>query len=140
MTFTLQEGQIKRVNKVMITVMIVTSIFASIGLVSQLAMSDMSPMQSILPLILVIINLVATIAVNVKAPNSLKHYVSIGYTIVYAAMLLSSTSTSIYPYMIPVLIVMVMYLDRTITVGMGVAFLVLNIIRVWQYGGCGSYF
>ena len=131
MSFTLQEGQIKRVNKVMITVMIVTSIFASIGLVSQLAMSDMSPMQSILPLILVIINLVATIAVNVKAPNSLKHYVSIGYTIVYAAMLLSSTSTSIYPYMIPVLIVMVMYLDRTITVGMGVAFLVLNVIRVF---------
>ena len=130
-TFNLQEGQIKRVNKILITVMIVTSIFASIGLVSQLAMSDMSPVRSILPLVFVILNLIATLVVNVKAPNSLKQYVAIGYTVVYATMLLSTTSTSSYPYMIPVLIVMVMYLDRTLTVGMGVAFLVLNFIRVF---------
>ncbi len=127
----LQEGQVKRVNKLMLTVMIVTSIFASIGLVSQLAMAeDMNPMLSILPLILVITNLVATIVVSAKAPAFLKTYVSVGYTVVYAAMLLSSTSTSIYPYMIPVLIVMVMYFDRKLTIGMGACFLVLNIIRI----------
>lgn len=126
----LQSGQVKRVNKLLLTVMIVTSIFASIGLVSQLAVSDMNPMQSIIPLILVIINLAATILISIKTPGMLKSYVSVGYTIVYAAMLLSTTSTSIYPYMIPVLIVMVMYFDRGLTVGMGVAFLILNLIRV----------
>ena len=130
-SINLQEGQVKRVNKLMLTVMIVTSIFASIGLVSQLAMAtDMNPMLSILPLILVIINLIATIAVSINAPAMLKTYVAFGYTVVYASMLLSSTSTSIYPYMIPVLIVMVMYFDRNLTVGMGVAFLILNFIRV----------
>lgn len=129
----LQEGQVKRVNKLMLTVMIVTSIFASIGLVSQLAMAEeMNPIMSICPLIMVIINLVITIIVSAKAPAFLKTYVAVGYTIVYAAMLLMSTSTSIYPYMIPVLIVMMMYFDRKLTIGMGVCFLILNIIRIFE--------
>lgn len=129
-SINLQKGQVKRVNKLMLTVMIVTSIFASIGLVSQLAMSDMNPIQSIIPLILVIINLIATILIGINAPDMLKTYVAVGYTVVYAVMLLTTTSTSIYPYMIPVLIVMVMYYDRKLTIGMGCAFLVLNFIRV----------
>lgn len=129
----LQEGQVKRVNKLMLTVMIVTSIFASIGLVSQLAMAaEMNPIMSICPLIMVIINLVITIIVSAKAPAFLKTYVAVGYTIVYAAMLLMSTSTSVYPYMIPVLIVMIMYFDRKLTIGMGVCFLILNIIRIFE--------
>jgi methyl-accepting chemotaxis protein len=132
-SINLQEGQVKRVNKLMLTVMIVTSIFASIGLVSQLAMAaEMNPALSIFPLILVIINLIATITVSVKAPAFLKTYVAVGYTIVYAAMLLSSTSTSVYPDMIPVLIVMLMYFDRKLVVGMGVSFLILHIIRIFE--------
>ena len=132
-SINLMEGQVKRVNKLMLTVMLITSIFASIGLASQLAMAaEMNPALSIFPLILVIINLITTFVISAKAPALLKTYVAIGYTIVYATMLLTTTSTSLYPYMIPVLIVMVMYFDRKLVIGMGAAFLVLNVIRVFE--------
>ena len=126
----LQEGQVKRVNKVMITVMIITSIFAALGLVAQLAMSGMNPILSIVPLLLVITNLIVTIIVGIiLPPDFLRVYVVFGYTIVYACMLLMSTSTSLYPYMVPVLIVLVLYLDRKLNIGLGIVFLILNIIR-----------
>lgn len=127
----LQLGQVKRVNRLMVTVMIVTSIFAAIGLVSQLTMSDMQPVLSIFPLVLVILNLIATIVINAKFdPDMLRVYVSIGYTIVYACMLVTSTSTALYPYMIPVYVILIMYLDRKLVIRVGAAFIVLNLIRV----------
>ncbi len=127
----LQLGQVKRVNRLMVTVMIVTSIFAAIGLVSQLTMSDMPPVLSIVPLVLVILNLIATIVINVRCqPDILRVYVSIGYTIVYACMLITSTSTSLYPYMIPILVILIMYLDRRLVIRVGFVFIVLNLVRV----------
>ena len=127
----LQDGQVKRVNKLMVAVLVVTSIFASLGLIAQLTQAvDMNPLLSIIPLTFVIINLIVTIVVNlILPPNYLRYYVAIGYTIVFATMMFTSVSGSLYPYMIPVMIVMLLYLDKKITITLGVLYIVFNIIK-----------
>ncbi len=130
-SFKLQPGQVKRVNKLLLAVIIVTSIFASLGLVAQLTNAvDMNPLLSIVPLVLIALNLVVSIVVTlILPPDFLRVYVAIAFTIVFAVMMFTSVSGSLYPYLIPVMIVMVMYLDRKITIGLGVVYIILNIIK-----------
>lgn len=130
-SFKLQPGQVKRVNKLLLAVIIVTSIFASFGLIAQLTQAaDMNPLLSIVPLVLIALNLVVTIVVTlILPPDFLRVYVAIAFTIVFAVMMFTSISGSLYPYLIPVMIVMVMYLDRKITIGLGVVYIILNIIK-----------
>ncbi|MCR4929289.1 MAG: hypothetical protein K5988_04770 [Lachnospiraceae bacterium] len=130
-SFKLQPGQVKRVNKLLLAVIIVTSVFASLGLVAQLTNAvDMNPLLSIVPLVLIALNLVVSIVVTlILPPDFLRVYVAIAFTIVFAVMMFTSVSGSLYPYLIPVMIVMVMYLDRKITIGLGVVYIILNIIK-----------
>ena len=130
-SFKLQPGQVKRVNKLLLAVIIVTTIFASLGLVAQLTQAvDMNPLLSIVPLVLLILNLVVTIVVTlILPPDFMRVYVAIAFTIVFAVMMFTSVSGSLYPYLIPVMIVMVMYLDKKITISMGVVYIILNIIK-----------
>ena len=130
-SFKLQPGQVKRVNKLLLAVIIVTSIFASFGLIAQLTQAaDMNPLLSIVPLVLIALNLVVTIVVAlILPPDFLRVYVAIAFTIVFAVMMFTSVSGSLYPYLIPIMIVMVMYLDRKITISLGVVYIILNIIK-----------
>ncbi len=45
-------------------------------------------------------------------------------------MLLMSMSGTTFPYLIPIMIMTILYLDRTASLGLGIAFIVLNVIRV----------
>ena len=130
-SFKLQPGQVKRVNKLLLAVIIVTSVFASLGLIAQLTQAaDMNPILSIIPLAMIIINLIVTIAVHlICPPDFMRIYVAIAFTIVYATMMFTSVSGSLYPYLIPVMIVMVMYLDKKVTISLGVVYIILNIIK-----------
>ncbi len=127
----LQPGQVKRVNKLMLAVLIITTIFATIGLAAQLSQAtDLNPLASIIPIILLIINIIITIVVNLAAPaDYLRYYVVFAFSVVYAVMLLSTTSTTLFPYLIPVMIVVMLYFDKKLTVVIGVIYLILNIIR-----------
>ncbi len=130
-SFKLQPGQVKRVNKLLLAVIIVTSVFASLGLIAQLTQAvDMNPLLSIIPLVMIFINLIVTIAVQIICPpDFMRIYVAIAFTIVYATMMFTSVSGSLYPYLIPVMIVMVMYLDKKVTISLGVVYIILNIIK-----------
>ena len=130
-SFKLQPGQVKRVNKLLLAVIIVTSVFASLGLIAQLTQAaDMNPLLSIIPLVMIFINLIVTIAVQlICPPDFMRIYVAIAFTIVYATMMFTSVSGSLYPYLIPVMIVMVMYLDKKVTISLGVVYIILNIIK-----------
>ena len=127
----LQEKQIKRINKLLLAVLIVTSVFASLGLVAQLTQAaDMNPVLSIVPLVMVILNLIVTVIFFfLLPPDFLRLYVAIMFTVVYTVMMFTSVSGSLYPYLIPIMIVMVMYLDKKITIGLGVVYVILNIIK-----------
>ena len=128
----LNSTQIKKINKLLLTVMIITSIFSFMGLMAQLTQSDLPPILSIIPLILVIINLIATIIVYKKFPDKLAKFVSVCYTIVYTSMLLSTTSCTVFPYLIPVMIVTMLYLNERHMFSLGIVFLIINLIRCVQ--------
>ena len=127
----LDDSQVSRINKLLTIVLIITSFFAFAGLMSQLSDSDMAPYKSFVPAILVVINLIISLIVGkIGSPRFLHVYVSIGFTVVYAVMLLLSMNGTVFPYLIPIMIIIMLYLDHKVSTGMGVAFIILNIIRV----------
>ena len=127
----LETEQVKQINKLLLVVLIITSFFGVAGVLSQLTSAEMAPYKSVVPAVLGVINLIISIVVyKVSEPEFFHKYVAVGYLIVYAAMLLMSMSGTTFPYLIPIMIMTILYLDRTASLGLGIAFIVLNVIRV----------
>nr|MCR5407205.1 hypothetical protein [Lachnospiraceae bacterium] len=127
----LETEQVKQINKLLLVVLVITSFFGVAGVLSQLTSADMAPYKSVVPAIIGVINLIISIVVyKVKEPEFFHKYVAVGYVIVYAAMLLMSKSGTTFPYLIPIMIMTILYLDRTASLGLGIVFIVLNVIRV----------
>lgn len=127
----LNDKQIKRINKLLLMVLILTGFFNIVGLVSQLIDSGMEPFKSIVPIVATIMCLVGAFVFNVKkSPSFFYKYVGISYTVVYAFLLLLSQKGTAFPYLIPVMVIVLFYLDKKLSTRMGIAFMVLNIIRV----------
>ena len=128
----LSEDQVKQINRLLLIVLCITSFFGIVGLLSQLTDSsnNINPIQSVGPGILIIINLIATFVVSRTAePEFLHKFVAVAYTIVYAAMLLTSESGAVFPYILPIMIIIVLNLDNMAITGMGISFIILNIIH-----------
>ena len=127
----LETEQVKQINKLLLVVLVITSFFGVAGVLSQLTSAEMAPYKSVVPAVLGVINLIISIVVyKVSEPEFFHKYVAVGYLIVYAAMLLMSMSGTTFPYLIPIMIMTILYLDRTASLGLGIAFIVLNVIRV----------
>lgn len=127
----LETEQVRQINKLLLVVLIITSFFGVAGVLSQLTSADMAPYKSVVPAVLGVINLIISIVVyKVSEPEFFHKYVAIGYLVVYAAMLLLSMNGTTFPYLIPIMIMTILYLDRTASLGLGIAFIVLNVIRV----------
>ena len=128
----LNDEQVRQINKLMIIILGVTTFFGVSGLASQLSNAEeLAPYKSIIPIIVFILNIIITIvASKVAEPYKLHQIEAISFTVVYASMLLFSLNGMPFPYIIPMMIVIVLYLDRTATLGMGIATIILNIIRV----------
>lgn len=127
----LETEQVKQINKLLLVVLVITSFFGVAGVLSQLTSAEMAPYKSVVPAVLGVINLIISIVVyKVSEPEFFHKYVAVGYLIVYAAMLLLSMSGTTFPYLIPIMIMTILYLDRTASLGLGIAFIVLNVIRV----------
>ena len=127
----LETEQVKQINKLLLVVLVITSFFGVAGVLSQLTSADMAPYKSVVPAMIGVINLIISIVVyKVKEPEFFHKYVAVGYLIVYAAMLLMSKSGTTFPYLIPIMIMTILYLDRTASLGLGIVFIVLNVIRV----------
>jgi len=128
----LTESQVKRINKLLLTSVIVTSIFWIIGLMSQLiSATEVQKFRSIVPIVLIVINLVITLVINKSSnPYNLFSYEAIGFSVVYGVCLLTSTSSNAFPYLIPLMVVGVFYLDKKKSFMLSIIFVVLNVIRV----------
>lgn len=127
----LETEQVQQINKLLLVVLVITSFFGVAGVLSQLTSAEMAPYKSVVPAVLGVINLIISIVVyKVKEPDFFHKYVAVGYLIVYAAMLLLSMTGTTFPYLIPIMIMTILYLDRKASLGLGIAFIVLNVIRV----------
>lgn len=128
----MNEKHLIRTNNTLLLVHTVTTVFAFVGLISQLNMSVLSPWRSILPLVLVLLCMVGGLIVyfTKKATNLYSRYLSIAFSIVYVVMLLTAAGNSTFPYMIPFILVFVLTLDKLTLLIATTVFIISNIIRV----------
>lgn len=129
----MNKDQGKRVNKLMFVTLLIVTVFIFMGLVSQLQMSDLAPIKSIVPMALAAVNMIvlAILYLTKKDNQHLKIYASVGYLVVYAVMLLySNGSNTTYPYIIPIMIVLLLYQDLKLTAGVAITNIVINVIKV----------
>lgn len=103
----MNEEQYARINKILFITLSVTTLFLFIGLTAQLKMSDMAPMYSIIPILVAIVVYIGDVIVFItkRTTKQLLYYAAITYSIVYSTILVTSSSNSTYPYMIPILII-----------------------------------
>ena len=128
----MEKNQVKRTNQLLIAALAITTFFICIGLFSQLQMSGMNPALSIIPLIIAVLVFIGDIIIfNIKKDSkALLYYVSISFSVVYSVLLLTSGSNVPYPYMIPVILVLMLYLDKMVMRYIGIFYIVINIIEI----------
>ena len=127
----MREKHLVRTNKLILLTHCITTLFTVIGLVSQLKLSDLAPINSIIPLGLSIGMLLGSIVVFIKNSESIFYarFVGIGFSVVYLSMLLLAASGSVFPYLIPFLLCLVLVMDPTAVRITSVFFAVSNLIR-----------
>ena len=128
----MKEQHLHRTNKLLFCLYILLTVFGVIGLLSQLTMSELAVWQSILPLAITIIGFVVTLAFFVKKKNTtaFDREVAIAYTVVYAGMLLTSLNSTSYPYMIPIITLLVISLDKKSVSISCVSFVLINVFHI----------
>ncbi|MCR4695206.1 MAG: hypothetical protein K5773_07805 [Pseudobutyrivibrio sp.] len=123
-------SQRTQLNNILFLVVLLTTVFGGIGLVSQLSFSGLNPIYSIVPLVLFLVNIIFAAVLNfgLKAQN---FYVieAFAFLVVYTALLLLSQSGTPFPYIVPITIVLFLYVDVTLTRVYGIAIVVLNVVR-----------
>ena len=135
----MQNKHLQRTCNVVFLIHIITTIFSVIGLVSQLQMSELAPVRSIVPLIAVIVAFVVSTGyfIVTKGNSGYLRIVAVAYSICYLLMLVLAEGNTPYPYMIPFLIAFVLSMDkiavRVATVVFGLANLIC-IIKILTSG------
>lgn len=126
------QSHLNRNNKVLFITYIISGIFLTIGLISQLTMSELAPYQSIIPLILLILVVLGNIAVYITKGNTISYvrYVAISFSVFYLVMNLTSSSNTTYPYMVPFLIALIMSLDKVSVNIASIVFVLTNVVKV----------
>jgi len=128
----MNEKQYLRTNKVLFTALTITTFFIFMGVMSQLQFANISPLRSIIPMITTLIVYAGDVILFLtkKTTKLLMLYAAISYSIVYAIILLSSVSNTTYPYMIPILVIFIFYLDKKIVTYCSAFFIAINLIKI----------
>lgn len=122
-----------RTNRLMFIVHLICTIFATVGLISQLALAaDLAPINSIIPLIFILVGFVFCTVVHFKDKTDQKYPFFVGtcFSIAYFPMLLLAATNAVFPYMIPFLVVLIFTLDSKNTRIPLAVFGITNLIRV----------
>ena len=128
----MKEQHLRRTNKLLFSLYLLITVFGVIGLLSQFAMSDLAPWQSIFPLLVTIVGFAVAVFIFIRKRTTVffDRSLAVIYTIVYAVMMLTTTSSTAYPYMIPIITLLVISLDKMSVRIAGVIFIVINFLHV----------
>lgn len=128
----MQEKHLYRGNRVLFLAHTITTIFILLGLVSQLTMSGMAPIKSIIPLAFnIIVYILGIIFFKMeRATAKYGQVVGAAFSIEYLVLLFTAGSNSTYPYIIPILFALVLLLDKKTVVLMSVFAAIGNIARI----------
>ena len=128
----MKEKHLQRTGKLLFVVHSVTTLFITIGLVSQLKFSELPVVFSVAPLVINILVYVLCLLMYIRFRTT-KTYpfcVGIGFSLVYIVILWMSESGATYPYMIPLMLVMVFLMDRKLVLITSSLFGCANIVRI----------
>ena len=130
----MSEKHIRRTNKLFFVGSLVTLLFMEVGLTSQLMMSGLNPIISIIPMVVCVIVLICVLIsyAIMKTKDTCYKVISIAMFVSYFVGMITSTSNTTYPYYIPFLIALVISLDQKFIKTMGIAFLIGNILKIVQ--------
>ncbi|MDE6387077.1 MAG: methyl-accepting chemotaxis protein [Lachnospiraceae bacterium] len=128
----MREKHLERTNKLLFIVHTITTLFVVVGLISQLKMAGMPVILSVVPLVLNVVVYLLCVGMFLKFRTTEKYSscVGIGFSVVYIVILWLSSSNATYPYMIPILIVLILLMDRKLVLGVSGLFAVANIVRI----------
>ena len=128
----MKEKHLQRTGKLLLIVHSVTAVFITIGLVSQLKLSGLPVVYSAVPLVINI--LVYTLCLfmyfQFKTTEKYPFCVGIGFSLIYIIMVWLSPSGAAYPYMIPIMVVMVLFMNRKLILITSGLFGCANIVRI----------
>ena len=129
-----------RNSKLLFTTYLIAGIFLTIGLISQLTMSELEPFRSIIPMVVLIIAFIGNIYFYVTNSRSIAYirYVTISFSVFYAVMNLTTPSNTTYPYMVPFLIAIVLSMDQISVRIASISFILINAIKVVSIVGAAA--
>ncbi len=123
--------QLQRINKIVLAVVIVLSVFTFLGLYAQLTMSGMPMWRSILPISVTLLNLALVIIFTVT--NSLKeklqYYIVVGFSGMFMSMLLTAFDISPYAYAFPLILCVLLYLKRKLLIILNVVIVISTLVK-----------
>lgn len=128
----MKEKHLQRTGKLLLIVHSVTAVFITIGLVSQLKLSGLPVVYSIVPLVINILvyALCLFMYFQFKTTEKYPFSVGIGFSLIYIIMVWLSPSGAAYPYMIPIMVVMVLFMNRKLILITSGLFGCANIVRI----------
>ncbi|MDE6639754.1 MAG: hypothetical protein K2K63_04455 [Acetatifactor sp.] len=128
----MRERYLEKINKLTMIGHLCTMVFIILGLVSQMKMSDLPMVSSILPLAVEAAVSVGALIMYIKYRRSIifTRYIAVGFSLVYIVMMLLASSGTSFPYMLPYLICIILSLDAWSVNAACVVFAVTNVVRV----------
>ena len=128
------QTHLNRNNRILFITYIISGIFLTIGLISQLTMSELEPFRSIIPLVTLIIVVLGNIGMYLTNGSTILYvrYVAISFSCFYIVMSLTTPSNTTYPYMVPFLIILIMSMDKLSVNIASVIFVLTNAIKVFS--------
>lgn len=127
----MEQKHLRRTDKLILATHIITAIFLTIGLFSQLAFSELRVAFTVTPLVMNALILIAGIVIFLRFPGEriYSRYLAVTFSVLYVFLVLMAASNQTYPYMLPFLFVFVLTMDKFTVVVSSISFLVTNIIR-----------
>ena len=128
----MKEKHLERTGKLLFIAHTVTALFIVVGLISQLKLSGLAPILSIVPLAanIVVYIFCAIMYFMFRTTERYPYSVGIGFSLVYILMLWMSLSNVAYPYMIPIMVVMVLLMNHKLILLVGSLFALANVVRI----------
>ncbi len=127
----MKEAHLNRTNRLVLIVQVISTVFLFVGLMSQLMMSELPPRDSIIPLIVTILAMVfsAVMYLRYKREARYPELASCAFFIAYAFALLMASGNSPFPYLIPMLLLLVLTLNERIVKVIAGLFLAINVVK-----------
>lgn len=128
----MEKKHLNRTNRILFIVHLIVALFISLGLIAQISVQGADPIHSILPLVVNILLFLGGIFVYLqfKTTTTYSAYVGIGFSIFYVLLMVTAQSNLVYPYLIPILLILVFVMNKQILLIANIGFAIANVIRI----------